>query len=179
VKALNYECHRQYLFDYIEQNDLTLRDFVDEINAVTSISALSHFLKRNKKGGFVARYSFRQDTWIEILTQMNLQNIEFEYLINLKLEADTVANFGPDSPGAQHFIHVKKLLRSSEKKTSDISKHTTRKGLLLANLYDLLPKKFKMSLLNEAVRLAEYSLAGQKRTSKLAKIDSIIIQLDD
>jgi hypothetical protein len=179
MNALSYECHRQFLFEYLSKRELTLRDFVESIDHKTSISALSHFFKRDKQGEWLGGYSFRLDTWIDILTRLELTNSEFDYLINLKLEADINAIYGPDSKASAHFTHVKKLLRNSGSKKASLLKTATKKALLLAALYDLLPKKFKLDLINEAIRFAEYSLAGQKRTSKLSKIGDLIKQLEE
>ena len=171
MKILNYRCHRKFLFDYIDANSLSLREFVRLVEDVTSISALSHFFKKDKSGQFVGSYCFRTDTWLEILSYLKLTQTEFDHLFLLKIQDDVIGKFHDGSAQASSIRRIiKQMVRqtSAEANIGISIPKLSRKGASIGKVYDALPEALQMELQSETERLSDYFLVGQKRSSRIA-----------
>lgn len=164
---LTLTCHRQFIIDHMEEHKLSMRDFVAKVNGVTSVSALSHFLKKNSRGDFCGSYSFRLDTWLEILEHLDLNPVEYDHLFLLKIEDDVNLKFHPKS-GQSNAIRRIIQTRGRRLQAVPTSMNFTQKALSMAKIFDALPDALKEELSREAERLSGYFIRGQKRSSRIA-----------
>ena len=176
MRITNFTCHRQFLLKYLEVNNLSLREFVADTSNVTSVSALSHFFKKNGRGEFVGSYCFGTDTWLEILNCIKLSKVEFDHLLLLKIQDDVKMKF---SSGSSQMNAIRRIISrvKKENETSGAGKNLSKKAATVAKIYDVLPVTLQKELLSETERLSEYFLIGQKRSSRVAGLTNFLDEL--
>ncbi len=172
MKIQDYDCTRSFLYDYIYSHYGSLDEFLTIIDAHCSKSSLSHFFKKDKSGQFIKSYSFKLDTWADILVCLKeLNDPDIGHLFILKIKEDFSVKYSHQAKQRKVIERLGKFKFSENiSDFNDMSK-LAPEAISIAKIYDLLPESFRRRMRQEVEKVSNYYLGGKakSKTSALVK----------
>ena len=157
-------------------NNLSARGFALLYEKVICFSAVTKLIRRSKNGEFEGVYKLSLKTWVDLLTEMKVNNEDILLLTLLYLENDAHPTIGRNE--ANLFRTVKTIRERYISYCNDFNlTPLSPKSILVAKAFEHLSSTYQSSIIRDLIKMIEIYLNRHESSKRLSSVQEILRQL--
>lgn len=184
INIFVYTSYRQFLADWLKEKGLSYRAFAARFAGAISLIALAKLLSRGRsRGEERGDYRISPEALARLGRHMHLSYDELRHLILLRLENDAEVlpgQYGSSFQQTMRDLVAENRLKKSEKEQAgpNATGGGTETGIKLFELFEVLPNRLRLRLLEEAVLQGKIYAARQTGKTGVKALQSLLRELN-
>jgi len=185
INIFAYSNYREFLVDWLKEREFSYRSFAARYQGVVSLIALARLLSRGRGGGKTKNdYRMSPEALARLGKAIHLSDDEMRQLLLLRLENDAEVLTGQHGNSfqrvMQELIAENRSKQAGKGKPGGIAAASkgSETGKQLFELFDLLPSRLRIRILEEAALQGRIYAARQSGKTGVKALNSLLRELE-